>query len=158
MNNQLLMKITHIYNLVNRTMEKTSGRFPRTQGKILKILTKHGGMHQKDLAACLQVSEPSVSQLITKMVAGGYITRRGNEKDKRLSLIEATPEGTAAALNLLESSKAGLNALFSSLSDAEKEQFSELLSKVISDLDSEKNRSVHSFCEKCGLCTQGYRA
>jgi DNA-binding MarR family transcriptional regulator len=158
MNNQLLMKVTHIYNLVNRTMEKSSGRFPRTQGKILKILSKHGGMHQKDLAACLQVSEPSVSQLITKMVAGGYITRRGNEKDKRLSLIEATPEGIEAAFNLLESSEAGLKALFSSLSDAEKEQFSELLSKVISDLDREKDRSVHSFCEKCGLCAQGYRA
>jgi DNA-binding MarR family transcriptional regulator len=158
MNNQLLMKVIHIHNLVNRTMEKSSGRFPRTQGTILKILSKHGGMPQKDLAACLQVSEPSVSQIVTKMVAGGYITRRENEKDKRLALVETTPEGTAAALNLLESSEVGLDAAFSSLSDAEKEQFSILLSKVISDLDNEKDRRVHSFCEKCGLCTQGYRS
>jgi DNA-binding MarR family transcriptional regulator len=156
MNNQLLMKIIHTYNLVNRTMEKSNGRFPRTQGMILKILSKHGGMPQKDLAACLQVSEPSVSQLITKMAAGGYIQRGENDKDKRLSLIETTPEGKTAALKLQESSEAGLNALFSSLSDEEKEQFSILLSKVISDLDNEKDRCVHSFCEKCGLCTQGY--
>jgi DNA-binding MarR family transcriptional regulator len=90
------------------------------------------------------------------MAAGGYITRGENEKDKRLSLIDTTPEGKTAALNLLESSEAGLNVLFSSLSDEEKEQFSKLLSKVISDLDNEKNRCVHSFCERCGLCTQGY--
>ncbi|MDR2401111.1 MAG: MarR family transcriptional regulator [Deferribacteraceae bacterium] len=150
------MKIIHVYNLANRTMAQSNGRFPRTQGTILKILSKHGNMPQKDLAACLQVSGPSVSQLITKMEKNGLVKRNEGEIDGRFSLVTATKKGKNVVVNLRKTSENSLNELFNALTDAEKGQFSELLSKIIFSLGEGKEMKIHNFCEKCGLCTQSY--
>jgi DNA-binding MarR family transcriptional regulator len=150
------MKIFHINNLVNRAMARSNGGFPRTQGTILRILSKHGGMSQKDLAACLQVSNPSISQIITKMEESGLVKRNMGDLDSRYSLVEATQKGKEVAMDLWKTSENSLNVVFAALSDAEKQQLSELLSKIILSLDDGKELRIHDFCEKCGLCTQSY--
>jgi DNA-binding MarR family transcriptional regulator len=150
------MKIIHVYNVTNRALAQSNGRFPRTQGTILKILAKHGNMPQKDIAACLQVSGPSISQLITKMENQGLVERSGGEKDKRYSLVKTTKKGREAAAALHKRSEKSLNKVFVCLSDAEKQELSALLSKVIFSLEDGKETKIHDFCEKCGLCTQSY--
>jgi DNA-binding MarR family transcriptional regulator len=156
MNDQLLMKIIHIYNLTNRALAQNNGRFPRTQGIILKILAKHGNMSQKDIAACLQVSGASISQLITKMENKGLVKRSGGESDGRFSLVEATKKGKEVVSALRKTSESSLNEVFTSLSESEKQQLSLLLAKVIFSLEDGKEVKLHNFCEKCGLCTQSY--
>jgi DNA-binding MarR family transcriptional regulator len=158
MNNQLLMKMFHINNLVNRTLARNNGGFPRTQGTILRILSKHGSMPQKDLAACLQVSGPSISQLISKMEENELVKRKAGEKDARFSLVEVTQKGKEIAAELWKTSETSLNAVFTTISDAEKQHLSELLSKIIFSLDDGKDLKIHDFCEKCGLCTQSYES
>jgi DNA-binding MarR family transcriptional regulator len=115
-------------------------------------------MSQKDLGACLQVSGPSISQLITKLEENELVKRNMGDKDFRYSLVEVTEKGKEVAINLWKTSEISLNAVFSTITDAEKQCLSELLSKIIFSLDDGKDLRIHEFCEKCGLCTQSYES
>jgi len=60
------------------------------------------------VAANLQFGQATVTNLVDRLMAAGFVTRQRNERDKRQIILRATPEGRAA----LESAPDLLQARF----------------------------------------------
>lgn len=102
-----------------------------SQNRILHILSKSGGMTQKELTAQLGIQPGSASEIIKKLEAAGLITRQSNSEDRRTVDIALTDAGKAQAE--ASSSQNTKHTLFDVLSEEEKQQLLALLEKVSQD-------------------------
>lgn len=102
----------------------------RGQAKILSILKEQPAISQKDLIAQLDMKPQSASELIKKLEKKGLIIREKLAEDKRIFLIQLTPLGKQEAEKGGEFQSIALN----SLTLDEKEQFSNILDKIIADI------------------------
>ncbi len=64
-----------------------------SQASILFTLYQRDAMSQKDLAALLNVTPPSITSSIQKMEREGYLTRRPDEADSARDAADACREG-----------------------------------------------------------------
>jgi MarR family transcriptional regulator, organic hydroperoxide resistance regulator len=84
-----------------------------------------------DLATDLGVSSGGASKLVDRLEARGYCRRRPNPGDRRSSLLELTPAGTALLATAERSVDLGLNDLLGSrLSKAEVTALTALLHEL----------------------------
>jgi DNA-binding MarR family transcriptional regulator len=72
----------------------------RGQGRVLRVLQAHPASSQKQLAELLDIKNQSLSELLTKMVKAGHITKTQSPTDKRVFTIELTAAGQVAAKEL----------------------------------------------------------
>jgi len=63
--------------------------------RILQRLWLEDGLSQVELAARLGSSEASVSNMLKHLVAGGWVERRKDDYDYRISRVHLTEKGTA---------------------------------------------------------------
>ena len=100
------------------------------KARILNVLCSEGAMSQKELQDEVEISSGSASELLKKMEEHGLITRKPDANDSRGLIVEVTDAGKAMneTLNAEKSEKA--KALFSALSEDEKEQFAGMLDKI----------------------------
>jgi MarR family transcriptional regulator, organic hydroperoxide resistance regulator len=88
-----------------------------------------------DLAADLGVSSGGASKLVDRLEAEGYCRRRPNPRDRRSSLLELTPAGTALMAAAERVVEARLDDLLASrLSRADIAELAALLQKLHSAL------------------------
>ncbi|WP_424245843.1 DNA-binding MarR family transcriptional regulator [Elusimicrobium posterum] len=118
----------------------------RGQGRVLAILQMKPNMSQKDLGYLLDMRAQSLSELLLKLERNGYIKRTESEEDRRSMNISLTPEGEEAASKSGESSK---EEFFSFLVHEEREVLSELLDKIITNLQ-EKTGGMDERRGGCG--------
>ena len=64
--------------------------FPQIQ--TLKAICEKGQVSITELARLLDVSPPSASAMVDRLVEKGVLTRRRSPKDRRRVVVEATPE------------------------------------------------------------------
>ncbi|MEF2966142.1 MarR family transcriptional regulator [Paenibacillus sp. M1] len=64
-----------------------------SHGDILSLLFHSYGMSISELAAKINRTQPTVTVLVHKLEQLGYVTRRKDEKDKRVTLISLTDKG-----------------------------------------------------------------
>ena len=86
----------------------------------------------------LDVRSGSLSEILGKMEAEGYITRSPNEQDKRGVDVTLTPAGLEAAEQMHVSRETSVQDFFSCLDEEEKEQLSHILDKLLADWRSKK--------------------
>lgn len=94
---QLLMnQVMHRY--VQRSMQllRNINIHPGQCGLLL-ALKHNNGLPQKKLAEKLGVKPPSITVMLKKMEAEGYIIKKQDEKDQRITRIFITPEGEEIA-------------------------------------------------------------
>lgn len=157
MNESLYMQMNLCLNLMLRLRDSENASIPQGQGKVLRILYKHGGLSQKDLADCLQIRPASLSELISKLELKGSIVKTPDSEDKRVFRISLSDSGRREAIELNKVAEAAFGGIFSSLNQQEKKTLSDLLTKVITSFDAGGNGcGMHDFCESCGLCVQGF--
>jgi len=60
---------------------------------VLRVLGKHQGISQRELAEFLHLSPPTVTTMLQKMEQDGLIERWGDETDQRVMRIRLTEEG-----------------------------------------------------------------
>ena len=70
------------------------------QVKVLLILHHMGGHTINRLAERLQISAPTASQLVERLVKAGYASRRESNTDRRLVEVQLTERGQALVKNL----------------------------------------------------------
>ena len=110
------------------------GRHGRGQSRerLLALLAEHpDGMWQKDLAWEADINASSASELIGRLEADGFLTRESDENDRRAVLLKLTGAGARRAEEIRAEREGWLEALFSRLSEAEKQTLSELLDKLL---------------------------
>jgi DNA-binding MarR family transcriptional regulator len=90
-----------------------------------------GPMETRALAASMSCSRATVSTVSTTLERAGLVARRGDERDRRLVLLELTPSGRATIEDLYPRFNAGEAALAASLSDQERSTLAELLRRLV---------------------------
>ncbi|NUT37187.1 MAG: MarR family transcriptional regulator [Hamadaea sp.] len=64
-----------------------------SQLKILFALRLHGGFGGQDLAHMMGVSAATMTGIVDRLVAAGYVSRREDPHDRRVRRVELTDEG-----------------------------------------------------------------
>jgi len=118
---------------------RRGGRFSDTsrgQGRVLSVLMLKPEISQKELAYLLDMRNQSLGELLTKLERRGFITRAPLESDRRVMNIKLTEEGRKAAETAQQQQDATCK-LFECLSEEEQKTLSELLEKVIQEMEQQ---------------------
>jgi DNA-binding MarR family transcriptional regulator len=83
------------------------------------------------IADFLELDRSSVSGLIDRAERRGLVARRTSEKDARVTLVEATPEGFAIGNHISTSVNGALETLLGSMSQADRDILERLAAVVI---------------------------
>lgn len=100
------------------------------QGRILTAVSQRDYVTQKELGVILDMRPQSLGELVQKLEANGYISRRKSLRDKRSLVVELTEKGEEFIRN-----RPYYEALFSNMSDRERENLRRLLQKVGAKLE-----------------------
>jgi DNA-binding MarR family transcriptional regulator len=114
-----------------RRGEKLSalGLFPG-QDVALQSLHQQGSMAMSELATALQVKPPTVSKMITRLSAQGFVERAGSEGDARQVYVTLTDKGAETARVLSSQWSETEEEMLSRLDGKERKQLRRLLRKV----------------------------
>lgn len=107
----------------------------RGQGRVLLTLTLQSTVSQRDLATILGLSRQALGQLLGKLEAKGYISRKPSDGDKRVAMVEITEKGLKAAHQLHESMQHAADA-FDCLNTEELAQFSGYLQRILDNIEN----------------------
>lgn len=80
--------------------------YQQGQGNILLALGQADGQSQRALSRALNISAPSVTEFVTKLVAKGYVRREKSPTDKRVTLVYLTEAGRKS-LQAMQQTKLG---------------------------------------------------
>ncbi len=102
------------------------------QAMCLRILAGHDGVSQRDLAATLQRSAPTVSTMLRRMERGGTIVRSLDPVDQRITRVYLTDEGRRREREFRAALGGHLVSVLSALSEEDRREAARLLS-IIAD-------------------------
>jgi DNA-binding MarR family transcriptional regulator len=85
--------------------QQDQGELPQGQTSALATIVRLGPMTLGDVAARERIAPPSVTKAIEQLVNKGLVARRVDPNDRRVVLVEATPEGR----RLLDANRARRN-------------------------------------------------
>jgi MarR family transcriptional regulator, organic hydroperoxide resistance regulator len=94
-------------------------RATKGQLKLLRILTKLQRCTMQELAEQLDVAPPTVTAMIKRLLAQGYVERVRDEQDWRVVQVSPTERGQRAAMRYEEFWRANLKSLLTRLSQDE---------------------------------------
>lgn len=104
----------------------------RGRGRMLGVLNDNGAMSQSQLASILDIRPQSLSELLVKAEADGFISREQSEDDRRTTIVSITDEGRARVSAFREKHRKEAADFLAPLSAEEKSTLSELLGRIIS--------------------------
>ena len=97
----------------------------------LGLLFSEGRLTMKELAERLQITPPSVTILVRRLVQTALVQRTTHPQDSRVTLLSLTDEGRELYDSLAESQIRRLALLLSGLNAEEQEQFLGLLERAV---------------------------
>ncbi len=95
-----------------------------------------------EISKLLQVTSPTVTQILKKLETNGFVERRADDIDRRVVRITLTEKGQGVAQQARAEFRASLDALIDYLGEEQSNQLADLLSRV-SQYFSEKTASEH---------------
>jgi DNA-binding MarR family transcriptional regulator len=100
--------------------ERADGELGDAAISVLAVLEKNGPMTLTQLSDRSRVTPGSMSQTISRLAAGGYLTRTKDPGDGRRVLLEATDEGKRIGGAARAHRESWLNARMAELTDDER--------------------------------------
>jgi MarR family transcriptional regulator, transcriptional regulator for hemolysin len=97
---------------------------------VLISLKRRPLANQRELADAIGIQEATVTHHLNAMEAAGLLTRRRDPGNRRVHLVELTPEGDALFFRLKEAAGAFDRRLRSGLAEADLERFEDLLDRL----------------------------
>ena len=107
-------------------------------GHVLDLLSEHDGLSQRQIADMLDIRPQSISEAIATLEERALIRKEINEQDRRGLLIYITEEGLKTRTELHNERVRNAKRIFASISEEEKQTLLELLEKVTSALQENK--------------------
>ena len=134
-----MMIVNDLAKIYHDEIRKNSERIgvPRGYRNLLKILTRHNGISQYELASYARLRPPTVSLTLKKMEQDGYIVREVSEKDMRVYHIFLTEKGITEHIKNIERLDYLDIISTKGFSSEEKEQLMSLLLRLRDNLCSE---------------------
>lgn len=106
----------------------TDGR--GSQRRVLFFLREHGPMTQKDLLDEMGVRASSMSELLSKLEAKGFVRKEKSESDKRNYNVSITDAGRDALSEMQAEHRANITDLLSDLPEEDRRQLAALLFRL----------------------------
>jgi DNA-binding MarR family transcriptional regulator len=69
-----------------------------TTASTMRALDRYGPQRLSDLAVRERVTQPAMSQLVSRLERGGYARRRGDAADARVVIVELTPRAASSCV------------------------------------------------------------
>ena len=125
----------HVYNTqraLHRSLELCVEKAGLTPGQwnALTQLEEHGAMTQKQLAERLQKEQATVTRSIERLVQRGLVERTPNPQDRRVNIVNVTPEASRLLAELEPSVTQRNEELTEGISDADLEAFFRVLDRL----------------------------
>lgn len=96
---------------------KTAGHTTAQRAPLQILRAAEGGMTQAELASRLQVSEPTLSRRVARLLSEGLVSKQRRPGDGRANLIKLEPGGYTALEQSEATAAQDNNLLFQGLSD-----------------------------------------
>lgn len=127
------------------------GRVGHGQGRLMGMIARQGEINQKDLLDLLDIRPSSLSEMLGKLEAEGYILRQKDEADKRSVIISITESGRHIVSQTMQARREYVDHLFAPLSVEEQEHMIALLEKLAETWDEQDDgdcdeRPRHPHC------------
>jgi len=129
----LLRKVCKIHtNKVNQVLSKV--KLHKGQPMLLKLLSNKDGIPQSSLAKELEITPATVSAMVKRMEKAGFIVRRRNAQDERLSNVYITEAGKKLSLQLNGFQNEMEEIVFDGFSAEEKKTLEGFLERIVENL------------------------
>lgn len=134
-NNHILFTIGRINYKVNRflvqELKKNNLReISPSHGEIIGSLLLSGSLKMKEIAEIIDKDKSTITSLINKLITLGYVEKKKDMADNRISIISLTVKGKALKQLFMEISKKLAIKAFRGISEQEKEILNILLVKL----------------------------
>jgi DNA-binding MarR family transcriptional regulator len=141
MKNDVLSTPGHLISLAARGFARLSEARLKPLGfgvghlPVLVALQNGKASTQRDLARFARTEQPPMAQMLARMQRDGLIERTPDPKDGRSSRIVLTHDAEARMPAAIETLFAGNGEAMQGFSEEEKQQFVDLLTRLIANLD-----------------------
>jgi DNA-binding MarR family transcriptional regulator len=115
--------------MLHMAMSEKLGLGP-ADGKAYDLLLRRGPLTAGELGIATGLTSGSVTALIDRLEAGGYVYRQRDQKDRRKVHVHADPAKMAAFAPLMTEFLRGLDALHASYDDAALQLLADYMQKV----------------------------
>lgn len=121
-------------NMADRCMEHIG--LYRGQAFLLMILSREDGMNHSEIASRLEISPGAVTKVIKRLESAGYLERRADPTDERISRVFLREEGQNITHQIETAFDQIDQTLLVDLSPIEKEELTGLLKREYASLMS----------------------
>lgn len=123
---QAYMRALNLHRqLLFRTMA-SEGRHPG-QAMCVRLLARNEGISQRDLAALMHLSPPTVTSLLQRLQKAGMVVRWSDDVDQRLTRVALTQEGRRMATDVRAAFSRTMAGSFDGMTDEDRVEFERLL-------------------------------
>ena len=98
-------------------------------------------MSQKDLAALLNVTPPSITSSIQKMEREGYLTRRTDEADQRVMRLTLAEKGRSCIQNIRTVAAQMEELMFRGMREEETQMLRRMLLQIYENLEQDSGQN-----------------
>lgn len=112
------------------------------QLKIMLILFVHGPLRMSAIASELDVTMPTSTSLIDRLVEKGFVLRENQAEDRRVVLCRLTEAGQKAIGRIWESSRIRSRELLEEMDTAKLQMFVELLEDMMKSANSKVGSNI----------------
>ena len=109
-------------------------KLTHTQFFVLAAIHSQGRPAMRTLSQNLQVSMPTMSGIVERLVQAGYARRLTGATDRRQVLVELTPQGRSIIAQFKQAASRRWQDVLLALSQGEIEQFGNVVTKLLSSL------------------------
>ena len=128
----LLISVTRRWRSSSALRQRT---ITREQYWVLRTLSEGGPFKVNELAASIGCTPSSASISVKRLEKSGLVTRTRNEKDERVVRVAVTGKGRKTLDDWRRQQKEVVSSIFERLSQKEKHEFFDLLSKAAGTSD-----------------------
>lgn len=107
----------------------------RSEVLVLYRLHAEGQQRASQVAQSLSITTGGLTGITDKLVRGGYITRKRDDKDRRVVYLTITKKGNEALKSMYASRKEFIDKLFHGVSKEEITQLREVTNKILTNLE-----------------------
>ncbi|MEO0140487.1 MAG: MarR family transcriptional regulator [candidate division WOR-3 bacterium] len=110
------------------------------QFDIMTTIYFEGELSQNEMPKKLHLAKSTISALLDRLEKQGMITKKKTPDDKRISTVRLTFKGTNVIEQVIERRRELLRELYSHLSERQREEFNEIISRFAYLLEAEEGK------------------
>jgi DNA-binding MarR family transcriptional regulator len=126
------------YRFIQRELDSRGmkGLAP-SHGAILGVLFRHDEISMSDMADRIDRDKSTVTTLVQKLAEHGYVTRRKDPGDTRITYIRLTPAGRALEGSFRSISRSLLRKTYRGFAKRERREVMDLLVRILRNWEEE---------------------